>query len=99
MNPSSYEKSSLPDGRVLVAGGNSGSADLASVEIYDPVARRWTAVHSMNYARRRHTATLLGDGTVLIAGGVSGLTDLIFAAELYAPGFPLSLIVRCSSRC
>lgn len=75
----------LPNGKVLVAGGNSGSGDLASVEIYDSVARQWSLAHAMNYARRSHTATLLRDGTVLVAGGITGVTNLVFQAEVYNP--------------
>jgi hypothetical protein len=71
----------LPDGRVLVAGGVTGSPfpAVASAEIYDPVAGTWTAVASMGTARQTscngyaqpYLATLSG-GTVLAASGFSG---------------------------
>jgi hypothetical protein len=62
----------LRDGRVLAAGGVTGDGQqdtLATAEIYDPVADRWTAVTGMAAPRRGHTATPLADGRVLVAGG------------------------------
>jgi len=84
----------LQDGRVLVAGGNSGHGDqLASAELYDPASGRWTATGSMHKIRSGHTATLLPDGRVLVAGGydVKGAeaasTEIMgrATAELYDP--------------
>ena len=59
----------LPNGTVLVAGGQLNGTVLASAEIYDPVGNLWTAVASLNAARYLHTATLLANGKVLVAGG------------------------------
>jgi hypothetical protein len=56
----------LPDGRVLVAGGD---ADYRTAEVYDASSDRWTATTSMAEGRFGHTATLLADGTVLVTGG------------------------------
>jgi hypothetical protein len=61
----------LPDGTVLIAGGGDGwcgSSTHATAEIYDPVARTFTATASMAQRRSAHTATLLNDGSVLITG-------------------------------
>jgi hypothetical protein len=81
----------LPNGKVLVAGGNvdsSGSLGvrccLASAELYDPSTGLWTATGSMIDARVAHTATLLLDGTVLVAGGANAL-GIPPGAELYDP--------------
>jgi N-acetylneuraminic acid mutarotase len=80
----------LPDGKVLVAGGDDHSGyATASAEIYDPAAGRWTAAGSMTVSRSSHTATLLPDGTVLVAGGnrataASGISDQA-SAEIYDP--------------
>ncbi|WP_437927268.1 kelch repeat-containing protein [Sorangium sp. So ce291] len=69
----------LPDGRVLVSGGeNSSYVRLASAELYDPATNTWSAAAPMSQARRSHVATLLGDGRVLVSGGGN-------TAELYDP--------------
>jgi uncharacterized repeat protein (TIGR01451 family) len=73
----------LPDGRVLVSGGNSGSSFLASAEIYDPGLGTWSLTGAMNTARYFHTATPLPDGRVLVSGGHSGSSGLA-SAETYS---------------
>jgi len=61
----------LPDGRVLVVGGNSLNGLQASAELYEPSTGRWTLTGSLTTPRDSQTATLLRDGTVLVAGGAS----------------------------
>ncbi len=77
----------LPDGRVLVAGGqNAGFADvhnLATAEIYDAATGVWMLTGDMTVARIGHTATLLPNGQVLVAAGYNA--DFLDAAELYDP--------------
>lgn len=76
----------LPDGRVLMAGGESTSAPrgiLASAELYDPDAGGFRAAGSMTTRRRLHTATLLQDDTVLIVGGYGQDGDALVSAELF----------------
>jgi hypothetical protein len=72
----------LPNGQVLVAGGEacvtSTCAYLASAELYNPATGTWTPTASMTVARYGHTATLLPNGQVLVAGPGS-------SAELYNP--------------
>jgi hypothetical protein len=74
----------LPDGKVLVAGGNTASGITNRVELYDPSAGTWTPTAPLNTARSFHTATLLPNGKVLITGGIvtGGSTN---RAELYDP--------------
>jgi hypothetical protein len=69
----------LPDGRVLVAGGDDfASATFASAELYDPGTGSWVATASMGTPRTGHTAMLLPDGRVLVVGWQG--------AEIYDPG-------------
>lgn len=59
----------LPDGRVLIVGGNSVTDTLTSAEIYDHLTGSFAFAGSMVTPHSTHTATLLPDGTVLVAGG------------------------------
>lgn len=73
----------LPDGRVLIVGGNSGSpgfTDLATTILYDPTTQLWSPSGNLAHARRSHTATALVDGRVLVTGGGGG-----GATELFDP--------------
>ena len=62
----------LPDGRVLVAGGNNGSTRLSSAEVFNPATGAFTPVDDMGADRARAAAAPLPDGRVLIAGGTNG---------------------------
>src|SRR6184192_2743384 len=73
----------LPDGRVLVAGGEDRLYALASAELYDPATGTWSDTGSLNTARDSHTATLLPNGMVLVVGGGPGSANA--SAELYDP--------------
>jgi len=77
----------LPNGNVLVVGGNGNSAPLylSSAEIYDSVTEKWRTTGSLSIARTGHTATLLPSGKVLVAGGNTGYTWDLDSAELYDP--------------
>jgi hypothetical protein len=73
----------LPNGKVLVAGGQ-GNGPLATAELYDPASGTWSATGSMTTPHYNHTATLLPNGKVLVAGGYT-YNVLIATAELYDP--------------
>jgi N-acetylneuraminic acid mutarotase len=61
----------LPDGRVLVAGGEDGSVTvLNSTEIYDPTQDRWISAAPMAVGRFGHLATPMANGDVLVAAGL-----------------------------
>jgi hypothetical protein len=62
----------LPDGRVLVAGGNDGATRLSSAEVFNPTTNAFTPVGDMETDRARAAAAPLQDGRVLIAGGTNG---------------------------
>ena len=84
----------LPDGRVLVLGGeNIVSRDpIDSVEIFDPIIESWTPGPALPQPRANHVAVLLTNGTLLVAGGgrsapigvPSGL-DVLESALLFDP--------------
>jgi hypothetical protein len=81
----------LPDGRVLIAGGDSSYSVIraeSSAELDDPVSKTFLPSSSMTTPRAGHTATLLPNGKVLIAGGGPRATccsDAAASAELYGP--------------
>lgn len=72
---SSHTQTTLPDGRVLIAGGNTGASGtsvgpaLDSTELFDPTELRTAPGPPMSEARAAHTATRLADGRVVVAGG------------------------------
>jgi hypothetical protein len=76
----------LPNGKVLIAGGDScsfinyyQSCPLDSAEVYDPGAGTFATTGKMSVTRFFHTATLLSNGKVLVTGGHDA------SAELYDP--------------
>lgn len=64
-----FTATTLPDGRVLVAGGYNRTGVLRDNEIYDPARNAWTSNAPMKHAHVVHAAVLLNDGRVLVAGG------------------------------
>lgn len=74
----------LPDGRVLVAGGQTTNGDaLSSTEAYNPTTNSWTGAASLSTARAKFTTTALPDGRVLAVGGEP--TTCYATAELFDP--------------
>ena len=72
----------LPDGQVLIAGGEDANFNLlSSAELYNPATGTFTSTGSMTTPRVGQSATVLTDGQVLVAGG----TGATAAAELYNP--------------
>ncbi len=66
----------LPDGKVLIVGGNGAPM---SAELFDPATGVFSRAGSPSSPRAFHTATALSDGRVLVAGGPGN------SAEIYAP--------------
>jgi hypothetical protein len=85
----------LPDGTVLVTGGettkdggNTANA-VKAAELWNPVTETWTTMASEARPRLYHSiALLLPDGRVLVSGGGqdTGVPDE-FTAEYYSPGY------------
>jgi hypothetical protein len=67
----------LPDGRVLIAGGDGDGSGLISAELYDPHTGSFTLAGRLDPAPGWRRSVLLADGRVFIAGGAK--------AELYDP--------------
>ena len=60
----------LPDGKVLVAGGQNGPEGPLTCEVFDPKAETFSTLpNGLKTARMAHNATMLPGGQVLIAGG------------------------------
>jgi len=87
----------LPDGTVLIAGGENGvgfPGTTTTVESYNPSTGRFEVLGNMIVPRAAQTATLLPNGTVLLAGGYGSpeigfwLTPMPYA-EIYTPPVPL----------
>ena len=76
----------LPDGTVLLVGGNWRRDDyLAQVLRFDPRTRGFAELAPLNTARGSHSATLLPDGRVLVVGGYNLPRQWLSDAELYDP--------------
>jgi N-acetylneuraminic acid mutarotase len=77
----------LRNGKVLVAGGESGSGSstntYSSAELYDPSTGSWSSVGSLINARSSHSATLLPNGRILVAGGGAWNIPPLSTTELF----------------
>jgi WD40 repeat protein len=83
---SAHTATLLPNGKVLIAGGDAclfidyyQFCPLNSAEVYDSGLGKFTTTGSMSVTRVSHTATLLINGKVLVTGGHDA------SAELYDP--------------
>lgn len=90
----------LPDGKVLVAGGQSIVATFTDTnaslpaELFDPATNKWTTVAPIIIPRNYHSiALLLPDATVLVGGGGLCGYDCLenhFDAQIYTPPYLLN---------
>jgi Kelch motif protein len=80
-----HSATALPDGTVLVAGGQAQNhVYFASAEIYDPQTGRFRKTGDMSEERVAQHAILLENGHVLMLGG-SNRRGMLGTAELYDP--------------
>jgi hypothetical protein len=54
----------LPNGKVLVAGGNDSNRSFNSAELYDPATDTWNRTADLHMDRNTHTAMLLQNGKI-----------------------------------
>jgi N-acetylneuraminic acid mutarotase len=69
----------LPDGSVLVVGGEGPDGPRSDCHTYDPGTDSWSSADSVNRPRLGHVAVALADGRVLV---IDGAWD--GSCELYA---------------
>ena len=76
----------LPNGQVLLAGGQNSGGVLSSAELYDPPTDTFTACGNLDTARSGAVALLLRTSSVLVAGGSSDGTakGALNTAELFS---------------
>ena len=92
----------LPDGRVLIAGGQAGGAlgtRVASTQIYDPRTGRFIPGPELNEHRFKLSKAVvaLKDGRVLIAGGAEEAEVYDPKADVFAPVSGVKLDGFCFS--
>ena len=91
IQPEGQSATLLPDGRVLLIGGDGSSGPQSSVSIKDPRTQEITLLANGLYqARAWHSATMLPDGRVLVVGGVGINNKVIGDAEIYDPETTIS---------
>ncbi len=75
----------LPNGNVVIAGGENNNQALSSSEVYSPTFRSWAVSGNLNVARSNASTVLLPSGAILIAGGcvANCLGATTASAELY----------------
>src|SRR5205814_9642090 len=77
----------LPDGRLFVAGGHSGTDNygIRKSNIFDPATNQWTAGPLMGNGRWYPTNTTLASGEVLTVSGGDTAAKLNVVPEVYQP--------------
>jgi len=84
---SDHSATLLPDGRVLIAGGQGSGGTLDTTEIFDPWVNTFTRGPRLLTPRAFHQAVLLPQGRVLLAGG-SNTSGALTTAEVLDPAGP-----------
>jgi len=82
---SDHGAAALPDGEVLVTGGNLDAYPLKSSEIYDPRTDKWREAAPLPEPRLRFSIASLPDGRVLVAGGLSKIGLPLATSVIYEP--------------
>lgn len=77
-----HTATTLPNGTVLLAGGNG---NLLEASVFDPATGRFRLTGPANDYRIGHEAILLDDGRVLVTGGRNPYGNEIASTEIYDP--------------
>lgn len=77
----------LPNGKAMSIGGHANyQVGLNDINLFDPIARSWSAAPPMSYGRWYPTGTVLGDGRVLVTSGNTTCgTCMADIPEVYDP--------------
>ncbi len=88
----------LPDGRVLIMGGQAQDGSLLrEAFIVNPATGVSLSLKTtLNIARSWHTATVLPDGTVLILGGIGNDGKVVAQSEIFDPSSQTFQLVTSS---
>lgn len=79
-----HAATALPDGRVLIVGGEADGGPTKRAELWDPESATFSAAGRMIKGRMFPAATVLDDGRVLIVGGHARIGTLS-SAEAWDP--------------
>lgn len=82
---SDHGAAALPDGTILVTGGNLDAHPLSSSEVYDPRTDTWREAAPLPSPRMRFSIASLPDGRVLVAGGLSKIGQPLATSVIYEP--------------
>ena len=77
-----HTATTLQNGRVLFAGGESGSGLLSTAEVFDPATSLGTATGSLSAPRSEHAAASLAGRVVGLPSGRSG----VWRGSAHLPG-------------
>ena len=78
-----HRASLLPQGKVLVVGGENQDGSLASAEVWDPATNAWTTVASMSVPR--YFPSIIRSGSSLLLAGGRTNDEYTATTELYDP--------------
>ena len=79
-----HSAATLPDGRILIAGGMNFATQFSDAWAFNPATGQWQAAGQMSRARLYFPMTLMADGRVLAASGYSG-TSAIPNTDVFNP--------------
>lgn len=78
-------QASLPDGRVLVAGGSNNPGEgITATNVYDPWTHEWTKLSGMEYPRWYPCLMTRPDGKMMVMSGTGG-GYVVEQAEVWDP--------------